>query len=200
MMLTSIYCLIDPEDGGVRYIGKSTDPERRFKDHLRISKQTHTYCWIKSLREKGLTPIMKIIEICGEDWKIRERYWISYYKSLSVNLTNHSPGGDGEGSAHSEETKLKMSRTRKGKPPGNKGKPCSEEAKRKISEAMKAKGNFNFKEGFKHSEESKLKMSLARKGVKRGAYGKNPKLSEMRQGVKRGPYKPRITNQASNLV
>lgn len=41
------------------------------------------------------------------------------------------------GFRHSEETKRKNSESHKGKPPGNKGKNHSEETKRKISESIK---------------------------------------------------------------
>jgi hypothetical protein len=80
----------------------------------------------------------------------------------------------GMGRKQTEETKLKISLARKGKPSSNKNKPLSEEHKqnisksnigkilseehkRKIAEALKGKPL---------SEETKLKMSLAQKGEK----------------------------------
>jgi hypothetical protein len=57
-----------------------------------------------------------------------------------------------EGHHHSEETKLKMSLIRRGKPSWNKGKKTPEETKRKLSLANKGK---------RKSEETKNKMSEA---------------------------------------
>jgi hypothetical protein len=54
----------------------------------------------------------------------------------------------------SEETKAKISATKKGKPSNRAGKKLSEETKVKISAANK---------GMKHSEDIKAKMSQAKK-------------------------------------
>lgn len=70
-----------------------------------------------------------------------------------------------KGQKLSEETKRKISESKKGKIPkfipSNKGKKFSEEHKRKMSEANKGIGI-----GRKHSEEAKRKMSIAHKGKK----------------------------------
>ena len=84
-----------------------------------------------------------------------------------------------EGWNHSEETKLKISKANKGKVSHRKGKPLSEEHKRKIGEANKTshlgkkvseetrqkikessfrKGKPGTMTGRKHSEETKAKM------------------------------------------
>ena len=55
----------------------------------------------------------------------------------------------------SEETKRKISKSRK-------GHKASEETKRKMSEALKGKVTWNI--GRKHSEEAKRKMSISGKG------------------------------------
>ena len=77
------------------------------------------------------------------------------------NCYNISDGGEGgstrKGKCCSEETRRKMSEAHKGRPTWNKGKHLSEEHKRKMSESHK---------GYHHSEESKKKMSEARKGRK----------------------------------
>lgn len=67
---------------------------------------------------------------------------------------------------HSEETRQKLSVANKGHASPNKGKPMSEETKRKISEAEKGK---------KMSEEAKLKISTALKGKKLGEFSEEHK-------------------------
>lgn len=79
------------------------------------------------------------------------------------------------GKNHSEESRRKMSETRKGK---YKGIPKSEEHKRKIALANTGK---------KHSEESKMKMSINHIGIVASDETKK-KLSNMRQGEKHPMY------------
>ncbi len=61
----------------------------------------------------------------------------------------------------SEETKRKISLSRIGKSPSNKGIPCSDERKKKISEANKGREN---KWGH-HSQEYKIKISAVQQGI-----------------------------------
>src|SRR5574344_1487309 len=67
----------------------------------------------------------------------------------------------------SEEAKVHMSESKKGKPSPNKGNHFSEETRRKLSEAKKGKH---------HSEETKRKISEAHKGRK--AWNKGKHFSE----------------------
>ena len=83
-------------------------------------------------------------------------------------LTNMTFGGEGTSGHCSEETKLKISESKKGHVAWNKGKKSSEETKLKISESNKGK---------KRSEETKLKISESNKGKRAGKnhpfYGKH---------------------------
>lgn len=65
---------------------------------------------------------------------------------------------------HTEETKRKMSESKKGKPPNNKGKTLSEETKQKIREKSLQ---------YKHSEESIEKIRLKALGNNRGIGNKS---------------------------
>ena len=65
------------------------------------------------------------------------------------------------GLKYSEESKRKMSEARMGKPPANKGIPCSNETKKKISKANKGRKN---KWGH-HSQETKIKISAFQQGI-----------------------------------
>jgi len=71
---------------------------------------------------------------------------------------------------HTEEAKQRMRENHK----GTSGKECSEETKRKISEAQRGNKNHNFGKHF--SDEVKRKMSERRKGI--SPWNKGKKLSE----------------------
>jgi hypothetical protein len=95
-----IYTLSD-ENGVVRYVGKSVNPQRRFiGGHLVFARtgesKDHKCNWIRSMLARGLKPELRIIEECGgDDWKERERYWIKFYRDAGCDLTNALPGGGG---------------------------------------------------------------------------------------------------------
>lgn len=119
MATVYIYSLKDPRDYSLRYIGKTIDVNRRLREHNqrhrnRVSKKNS---WIISLLELGLQPIMEILEECNDaDWQAKERHWIEYYRTIGFDLKNMTSGGeDGYVRVHSEETKKKMSETRKKK-------------------------------------------------------------------------------------
>jgi hypothetical protein len=83
-------------DGIIRYIGKSYDPNKRLKEHLFDSDKNignkHKNNWIKKLIKNNEQINVTILEECGEDnWVEREKFWIKNY----TNLTNISEGGDG---------------------------------------------------------------------------------------------------------
>lgn len=149
MKKIQIYTLTDPITRIIRYVGKSVNAERRYNQHL-YDKRHNNYSsrWIRKLQKQKLKPILNIIEICDESiWQEREKYWIAYYKPIS-KLTNLTNGGDGLSSYnHSDETKLKISQSHKGKKLSeitknkirniNLGKKCSKETKDKKSKSSK---------------------------------------------------------------
>lgn len=113
MKKTYIYTLSHPVTKEVRYVGKTINIKRRYKQHLYDKHNNHKSCWVKSLRNKNLKPIINILEECyNHDWKEREIYWISQYN----NLTNFSKGGDDSFvRTTSEQTRKKLSEAHKGK-------------------------------------------------------------------------------------
>lgn len=107
---------------------------------------------------------------------------------------------------HSDETRKKMSSSKKGLPPNNKGKKLSDETKRKISFAAQQQihtpeqkekaarrmlgnqcgiGNKS-RTGQKRSEEEKRKTSMSMLGKKRGPMSEASKLA-MRESAKKRP-------------
>ena len=177
--MTTIYGLTDPATGEVRYIGKSNNPEKRLKNHLRDRRKSHRVSWLKSLTRSGLRPGLVILEkVDDADWQEAERRWIKHFQEQGADLTNSTDGGDGLDNP-SEETRKKMSEkakkrrysaevckrmseARKGKPSGMKGHEHSEETRLKISAAKK--GQPSSRKGSKHSKASILKMSEAAQG------------------------------------
>ena len=143
----------------------------------------------------------------------KEIYLIKYYKNLNISY-NITDGGDGHnGQSVSEETRKKMSESRKGRIPWNKGKTgvYSEEARKKISESRK--GRIPWNKGKKMSpmsEEHKKKISEANKGkntwskgVKRGRYSEEHRkhisegLKGKRKGISNGPRPDDVKNKIS---
>lgn len=123
-----IYTLSDPFTLEVKYVGKTVRVNRRLNDHLKCNGKSKKDAWIKSLVNKGSKPVLDVVEITDEEncnWL--EQYWISQFRTWGFNLKNMTEGGDGsygltpwnkglKGSfKHSDESKLKMSLSRKGK-------------------------------------------------------------------------------------
>ena len=119
--LTFIYRLIEPDTGDVRYVGKTVKIlEHRLGKHISKAvvslKQNYVCRWIRKLAERGLAPIIELIEIAGDNWAERERYWIAFYRGQGARLTNVTDGGEGApGFVHSAETKALMSLLKTGK-------------------------------------------------------------------------------------
>lgn len=100
-MTNYIYALRCPIANTVRYIGKSSNPQKRFRSHLSAAKRFayrhHTSAWIRKLLAEGLKPELVVLEEvsdCGS-WQEAERSWISKAASLGWELTNSTAGGEG---------------------------------------------------------------------------------------------------------
>jgi len=119
-----IYTLSD-EKGNVKYVGQTIDPNNRLYRHIyeakKVGKKNRRCAWIKSLLNKGEKPILEIIdEVDFENWVQFEKYWIAQFKAWGFDLVNDSLGGEGSyGRIVREETKKKMSLSKKGKIPKN---------------------------------------------------------------------------------
>jgi len=149
-----IYALCDA-DGQARYIGYTSEPDRRLLSHHQASqlkRKTRKNNWIKFLLAKSCRADMIILEVyaTAEELPQAEIELIEYYKSIGCDLVNGTSGGDGGtiGMKHLEETKLKISKS-------STGKIFSTEHRRKLSEANRKR---------KHSEASKKKISESEKG------------------------------------
>ena len=133
------------------------------------------YKGIKPPKDKSRIIVLKQ-NLTEEEAFRHEVYMIAVFgrKDLGTGiLHNRTNGGEGlSGYICSDETKRKMSEALK-------GKPLSEETRRKMSEAHKGENHSFY--GKCHSEESKRKMSESSKGKTLSEEAKR-KLSEFRKG------------------
>ena len=152
MKIQYIYALICPEDGEIKYIGKTTDPYQRLQGHIAYARRkSHLkgkHEWIRNLYDKDMKPKMMILEKCDDDtWIAQEKYWIEYH-SNKTNLFNKTKGG--------EDFVFKS-----GHNPWNKGGGCySDESRAKMSKSASEKTL---------TEEHKANTSKTMKGVKKSA-------------------------------
>lgn len=163
-----IYTLEDPISAEIRYIGKTNNINIRFANHFRKEKiSTHKGNWIKSLANRGLKPIIKILDkIPKDEWIFWEQHYISLFKSWGFRLTNLTLGGDGtDGFSHSIETIKKISNSQKGANNSFFGRLHSNKTKEKIG--LKSKGR-------KHTTHTKEKCSAAKIGKLNPNYMKKP--------------------------
>ena len=106
-----IYKLIDPVDESVRYVGLTINSlNQRLKSHRNEKSKSHKSAWIKSLKSKGNTPKIELIEEVDsyEQACDREIFWIDKLRQDGHKLTNHATGGN-KNKRMSDEVRQKMS-------------------------------------------------------------------------------------------
>ncbi|WP_159065954.1 GIY-YIG nuclease family protein [Deinococcus ficus] len=146
-----IYALTTPDTGQIRYIGYSSNPDKRFKRHLKDKSNTHKAHWIQSLKKQGLTPGLLLLEECKVDnWQERERAWIAHYRKQGLPLTNGTEGGEGLCNP-TQEVRDAISRGKRGKA-ARKTFQHTPETREAISKA---------KQGVTHSDTHKANLSKA---------------------------------------
>ena len=159
------------------YIGQTIKSLKiRSCEHINQSKKQDNYYFHNSLNKYGSENfIWEILEECDNREKMneREKFYINFFNSFGEKGYNLNEGGGGNiGLKMSNETKIKMSNSRKGKICGdetrkkisesNKGKKLSDEHKKKLSISLK---NNNL--GSKKTNETKIKMSISQIGNKK---------------------------------
>jgi hypothetical protein len=92
-----IYALLEPDTQEPRYVGKTNDLRKRYSQHIcnKAASETSKAEWIQSLRSNGLLPLMCILEVVGNNWRERERFWIADLQARGAQLVNETKGGDG---------------------------------------------------------------------------------------------------------
>jgi len=89
-----IYLLVDPNDGKVRYVGKSKNPRGRLRQHIKESmlrQNTAKKKWIRGLLKKHQAPIMEVkAQIFDEtEARIMESETCHQHRATIYNL--HDP-------------------------------------------------------------------------------------------------------------
>ena len=89
---TSIYVILHPETREIRYVGMTRDPKRRFREHCNGGHSQVVHRWIQNLTS---LPIIKIHEVVPViEGREREKFWISHFRNLGLNLLNQTDGGE----------------------------------------------------------------------------------------------------------
>jgi group I intron endonuclease len=172
------------------YVGKGIN--NRIKDTI-YDKSRFKRNKIKSLREKGIDIItIKIHESVSNTESIEiEKRLISLIGRRDIQkgpLVNTTDGGDGRlGSTHSDDSKSKISKSRKGKNIGFKHK---EETLKLMSLVQMGEGNGFF--GKTHSLEFKEASSNRNSGLSHPMFGKNHTDEAIDKLIK---YRKKIDNQ-----
>ncbi len=90
-----IYVLCDPRDNTVRYVGVTSNPERRLHEHYHDGSPHNPRMrhWIATLRNVGARPTMHLVASCfSGNWQKAERRWISFFRRFA-GLYNIHKGG-----------------------------------------------------------------------------------------------------------
>lgn len=162
-----IYALLDPRNGEIRYVGKSSSGLQRAQSHggpKRLAKDdTHKGRWIRVLVEQGLRYQIRVLEeTTAEDLARAEVDWIARGRALGWNLTNVTDGGDGglPGLQHTGATREKVRQAKLGK----KRAPFTPEALANMAAAQQRRYAA---QGV--SEETREKNRASNTGKKRSA-------------------------------
>lgn len=157
--------LIDYNYNNWYYVGKtSTSLSIRLKGHKYNSRYHHNLnakVFKKSINMGCSPEIILIDESDLTSINELEQWYISYFRSIGVKLTNMTDGGDGLcGLEFTDKHKLLISQNKK-------GIKLSEESKKKISESSKGVSKpkpDNFGIGRQHSELTKSRISESNLG------------------------------------
>lgn len=187
--ISCIYMLISPENKV--YIGQTVNLYRRISRYKNLDCKSQSGIYNSILKYGFDNHKVVILEYCGKHNLIdRERYYQDLYNVISDNgLNRELSATQDKNKVVSNETKIKLSISNKGKNLGRKhsaeyGKRISLiQTGRKLSIITKSKMSISHK-GFKHSDESKRKMSTSKKGKVFIKDSHKLILSDLRSGEK----------------
>jgi len=137
------------------YIGQSINIKKRFNDYNKMANCKSQTILYRSFLKYGISNHkFEIIEECEmSELNEKERYYQDLYSVLKNGLNCRLTNSFDRSGRLSEETKLKLSNSKK-------GKKMSDEFK--LNKSIKFIGNLNIMYNKKHTIESKLKMSKTR--------------------------------------
>lgn len=173
-MTHAIYKITNLISGKI-YIGQTINFNKRWLEHKSGSKKPKLLVH-QAMKTYGIENFTyELIDECTtqEDANNKEQYYIASFNSISPNGYNVEAGGNY--APLSQEALLKISKALKGRTSPNKGVPCSEEQKAKISATLMGK---------KHSDQRRKNISLAHIGQIAWNKGKNKLTDEQRLSIK----------------
>lgn len=160
--MVKIYVLKNPETNNIHYVGRSVNPDSRYRNHIHLAlKSKHKNkkdAWICSLLTIGLKPIIEIIDLVENcDAIKREKYWIE--KLRKNNDLKNSRDYIENDYLFSIETRRKMAEAAK-RTCNRRGTKTSEEGKKRIGDSKRG-----IKQSKKHIEKkSKIVLQLEKNG------------------------------------
>ena len=175
------------------YVGKG----RGGRAYSMKNRNRHHQAIVAKLNRSGSAFEVRMVAVglSEQDAFKIEKERIVFWRSIGVDLTNLTNGGEGiSGFHHSEETRKKLSAINKGVPAAFKGRKHSDETKRVLSEIAKKRGGpkltkeqqekaSEWHRGRKRSPETCAKISAKAKGRPSPNKGKPSPL----KGIKRSP-------------
>lgn len=91
-----VYYLIDPISKDVKYVGASSNPRSRYKQHItKLDKgKTEKRAWIEGLISKGLRPEIEIVETADNsvDAREMEQNHVTMNQDTILNIHNPAKG------------------------------------------------------------------------------------------------------------
>lgn len=150
------------------YIGITDNLEQRWQQHKKDAKSKLSRPLYRAMKKYGIDNFT-ITPICStltrEDLGTVEQQLIAEHNTMTPNGYNLTSGGE-RSWAFSEDTKKKISNTKKGMVGTFTGQSHTEETRQKISNTMKKRVPWNKgKKGLQtHSKETRQKISNAQKG------------------------------------
>lgn len=153
-MKSGIYCILNVSNRK-RYIGQSVDIGKRKSSHfsaLKYGRHFNRHLQQAYNKHGDCVFEFKVIEFC-ETWLLdeRESYWIKKFMTTNVVFGYNNESGGHREKIISEYTRSIISKS-------NKGRPKSEEHRKRISEGLKGIPKPTLK-GRKLSEETRRKIS-----------------------------------------
>jgi len=185
--IVGIYKITSPI--GRIYVGQSSDLIRRLIEYKKLKCKNQPRLYFSFQKHGVENHIFELIHTCEvNELNELEIHYINLFNCFNTeNGLNLKEGGICGGKL-SDETKRKLSDSRKGEKHHYFGKKLSKEHKNKMSVSHSGEKNHNY--GKKFSDERKKQMSESRKGKNNPNYGKKltakqkEDLSKMKLGIK----------------
>lgn len=120
-MMPGVYGLLDPRTGELRYIGATSNLDRRRSESRSThgARRTPRDLWVKELLGLGLRPLFEVLETCdsADEAFQREEWLVAYHRFIGCDLLNRALGGPtSRGTRHSATQRIANSVAQGGRP------------------------------------------------------------------------------------